>query len=400
MLIGILSGIFLEYFDYSLYAFSAPYIAYAFFPSKNPAIELMLTWAVFSISFLFRPIGAVIFGHLADRMGRRHILIITILLMSFSTMAIGFLPTYHQVGMITSIALLACRIIQGLSVSTEYSGSSTYLLEFKRTHPGFMSGIITSASGFGIFFASLLVLSFHSMETKTLFLDNWRWPFIIAGVIVGFLGFFLRLGLSESPDFLIAQQRNEITRFPLWKLIQSTPRALIKGIIISAYAGIAIIVIEVYLPTYLQFHLKMQKETALQLSTYLALIEAFFAILWGFISDYFGRMKTIAISGIFMIIGIFPLIELFHFMSLWIWFTAATLLAIIVAAVDGPMAAFLTSSFSTETRYTGVSISYNLGAAVMGGLSPSILLLLPHQTSLTWYLIISAVVMLIALILL
>src|SRR3990167_1305510 len=356
--IGTLSGVFLEYFDYTLYGFSAPIIAKLFFPHENPMTELLLAWAVFAISFLVRPIGAIIFGHFADRIGRRIVLMITIFLMSVATLSIGLLPTYEKIGILSPILLILFRILQGLSVSTEYSGCSTYLLEFNRHRKGLLSGIITSASGFGVFAASFLVLLFHNI--------NWRFPFIIAAVLVGLLGFYFRLGLQESPE-------------------------LLKAIIISAFAGVSIIVIEIYFPSYLHSHFLIAKEKTLEISTYLAWTEACFAIIWGAISDYISQRKTIMISGMLMLIGIFPILKLFHSQEIFFWYGAATLLAIIVAAVDGPIAALLVDTFSTEIRYSGVSISYNVGAALIGGFSPSILILLQEHTVLHqpmgWYLV-------------
>jgi len=236
----------------------------------------------------------MLFGHFADRVGRRHVLIITILLMSLATIAIGFIPTYQKAGVITPVLLILCRILQGLSVSTEYSGCSTYLLEFKKLRRGLFSGIITSASDFGVFGASLLVLLFHSA--------SWRLPFIIAGIIVGILGFYWRLGLQESPDFLLAQKEKKLVRFPIFELVLKTPKLLLKSIIISAFAGVSIIVIEIYLPTYLQTHFLIAKKETLQISTYLALVEACFAILRGGISDYLGQIKTMVISGVLMLV--------------------------------------------------------------------------------------------------
>ncbi|HLB56563.1 MAG TPA: MFS transporter [Coxiellaceae bacterium] len=381
--IGTLSGVFLEYFDYTLYGFSAPIIAKLFFPHENPMTELLLAWAVFAISFLVRPIGAIIFGHFADRIGRRIVLMITIFLMSVATLSIGLLPTYEKIGILSPILLILFRILQGLSVSTEYSGCSTYLLEFNRHRKGLLSGIITSASGFGVFAASFLVLLFHNI--------NWRFPFIIAAVLVGLLGFYFRLGLQESPEFLKAAKEKRQVHFPFLILIRKFPRLLFKAIIISAFAGVSIIVIEIYLPSYLHSHFLIAKEKTLEISTYLAWTEACFAIIWGAISDYISQRKTIMISGMLMLIGIFPILKLFHSQEIFFWYGAATLLAIIVAAVDGPIAALLVDTFSTEIRYSGVSISYNVGAALIGGFSPSILILLQEHTVLHqpmgWYLV-------------
>lgn len=392
LLIGTLSGVFLEYFDYTLYGFSAPFIAHLFFPFKNPGTALLLTWAVFAISFLVRPLGAVIFGHIADRVGRKHVLVFTILLMCLSTIAIGFLPTYQTVGIFAPVFLLLCRILQGISVSTEYSGCSTYLLEFKKTHKGLLSGIITSASGFGVFAASLLVLLFHTI--------NWRYPFIIAGVVVGALGFYLRLGLQETPEFLLSKIENKLVKFPFIEMLKKMPRLLLKMVIVSAFAGVLIIVIEIYLPTYLQNHFHIARHTTLQLSTYLALIEACFAILCGFCSDYIGQTKMMVLSAMLTMIAIFPLMQLFHSSHIYIWYLAATLLALIVAMVDGPIAAYLVDHFPTSVRYSGVSFSYNLGAALIGGFSPSLLILLQNHITqfniFNWYFVIASCLLLVA----
>lgn len=401
MVVATLLGVFLEYFDYTLYGFSAPYIEHYFFPAKQPAMALILVWGIFAVSFIVRPIGAVLFGHFADRIGRRRILTFNILIMSLATIGIGILPGYRLVGAAAPLLLLVCRIVQGLSVSTEYSGCSTYLMEFKRVRRGLISGVITSASGFGIFGASLLVLLFNVIPTEHLLLAGWRWPFILAGVGVGLLGYYLRRGLVESAAFATARQQHKLTRFPLWHMLKTAPLAVTRGVIVSAYAGVAIIVLEIYLPSYLQLHFGIARTTALKLSTYLALAEAVCAILWGAFSDKIGQRKTIAISGVLMLVGIFPVLLLFRQPYPLLWFGLATVLAVIVAAADGPMAAFLTASFPTEIRYTSVSISYSLGAAVIGGLSPGILTVLQHKLPtvhmLMWYLLASAVIVLVTL---
>lgn len=396
MLFATLSGVFLEYFDYTLYGFSAPFIAHQFFPAEKPQLELLLTWAVFAISFLVRPLGTILFGHLADRFGRRQILIITIVLMSISTIGIGALPSYHHIGVIAPIALIACRILQGLAVSTEYSGCSTYLMEFIRQRRGLLSGIITSASGFGVFAASLLVLLFNALPAHLFWLANWRWPFIFAGVVVGLLGLLLRLNLTESPEFLQIKQQQQILKVPLWHLLREQPKALLQGIIVSAAVGSAIILIEIYLPTYLQTELHFSEKLALALSTFIALFEACLAIACGLLSDILGKVKTIFIGMVLMLLSIIPCLLLFHVPSTFIWFLAATWLALLVALGDGPIAAFLTQQFNTNVRYSGVSICYNIGAGIFGGFGPSVVLFLQHrfgwQHSFGYYLMTMALV--------
>lgn len=388
MLFSTLCGIFLEYFDFTLYGFSAPIIANLFFPEKNLLAATLFTWGVFALGFLVRPLGAIIIGHFSDRFGRKQVLLYTILGMSFSTCAIGFLPTYSDLGIIAPLLLMTCRIIQGLAVCTEYTGCSTYLFEFKNSRKGLLSGIITSSSGLGIFAASLLVLLFHNI--------SWRYPFIISGALIGLLGLYLRLGLNETPEYLAAKNQNTLEQFPLLSLLRKTPALLIKMIIISAFAGVLIIVIEIYLPNYLQSHYFISRQLALSISTYLALTEAVFAIICGWISDYIGQKKMMTISAILTIFLIFPLMHLFSSGNNIIYFLAAGLLAVIVAAIDGPIGVFLINQFPTSVRYSGVSLSYNLGAALFGGLSPSILIALQNQAHISfifeWYLIIAGLI--------
>lgn len=402
--LSILLGVFLEYFDYTLYAFSVPYIVVTFFSMNKPENNLIFTWAIFAIGFLLRPIGAFIFGHIADRTGRRFILTFNILLMSISTMAMGLLPGYQQVGVLSPILLIICRILQGLAVSTGYSGCGTYLLEFKKLKQGLTSGIMTSATGFGVFAASLSVLLFNSKFFTFPLIANWRWLFIVAGFGIGLLGFYLRRDLAESPCFLDAQQEKKLVSFPILPLIKNKKKVFFSSVIISAYAGISIILVEVYLPSYLHIHLGIRKEKALEISTYLALLEAFCAIFWGMCSDYIGTIKVLWIAGLMMIVGIFPLLKLFNQPLSILWFCAATCLAFIVGAVDGPLATLLASNFSTETRYTGVSLSYNLGIAIIGGMSPGLLEFIQSRCEMTkilgWYLTMGAVSMLIALVVL
>jgi MHS family proline/betaine transporter-like MFS transporter len=381
VLVGTLSGVFLEYFDYTLYGFSATNIARSFFGHTDHTTQLELVWMAFALSFLLRPVGSVLFSHFADKYGRRRILLISILLMSLSTMLIGVIPTYDKVGILAPILLLVCRALQGLSVSTEYSGCSTYLLEFTSHRRGLLSGIITSASGYGIFCASLLVLLFTDLPSNLVLIQNWRWPFILAGLIIGVLGSYLRLDLKETPKFLAARRERKLTSFPLITMLKEQPLKVLICVIISSFAGVIIILLEIYLPNYLQSQLGFSKNLALRLSTILALAEAFFAIMWGAFSDRWGRMQTFLIGTIAMGVLIYPSLYLFQLPFSIFYYLAAIILACLIATIDGPMSAYLTASFPTQMRYTGVSVTYNIGVGVIGGLSPVFLTLLQNKLS-------------------
>ncbi|MDF2939836.1 MAG: transporter [Gammaproteobacteria bacterium] len=375
LLLGCLIGVFLEYFDYTLYGFSAPFIAHLFFPKENPALAFILTWGIFSVSFLVRPFGAAIFGHFADKIGRRSVLSLTIIMMSVATLALGLLPTYQSIGNWAAILLLLCRIFQGLSVSTEYTGASVYVLEFETKFKGLYSGIITSASGYGVFAASLLVMLFNSAGASHFFSAGlaWRMPFLIAGLLAASLGVYLRRNLTETPIFIELKAKQSILKQPVKVLLKSCLPLLLMTTFICSYVGTAIIGVEVYLPSYLQLHLNIGRDTALGLSTYTALLEASCAILLGYCSDFLGRKKAMQIAAILMIVLAVPAFKLLETKLIGNCYIAVSLLAIAVAAIDGPIAAFLVESFPAAVRYTGVSLSYSLGLAMMGGLSPMLM---------------------------
>lgn len=381
-----LSGIFLEYFDYTLYAFAIVYISREFFPSTNPTAALILSWMGFGMSFLVRPFGAIVLGHFADRIGRRTVLISSIFFMSLATIGIGLIPSYTKIGIFSSILLFICRIIQGLFVSTEYSGSSTYLLECIPNQRGLNSGILTSVSGLGMFLASALFL---------LFGKHWQEGFIVAGLIVGALGLYSRISLIESPEFLQALKNHNIINKPFIKLLQNHFKQTLIGIIFSAYVGIAIVTVEIYLPNYLHSHFNISHAKASYIGTYILLTEALFAIACGYVTDQFGNKKVLIIGGGLMILFIYPLISLFHVNSVTLWYLTATILALLVALVDGPIAGFLFSLFPVQVRYTGISVCYNFGAALLGGFSPAVLLWLENSyrfSILPLYLLVSAVI--------
>jgi MFS transporter, MHS family, proline/betaine transporter len=183
-------GTFLEFFDYTLYGYFAGTIGNLFFPNERPALQLIAVWGVFSIGFLIRPLGALLIGNLADKRGRRKVLPFTIVFMAIPTAFIGILPTFAMAGWLSPILLLLCRLLQGIAMSAEYNGASIYILENSWQRPGFLGSLTPFAGGMGMLAASFLAYSFtHNLEGE---LSQWYWrlAFIIAGVSVGFVGWY------------------------------------------------------------------------------------------------------------------------------------------------------------------------------------------------------------------
>lgn len=371
-------GTFLEYLDATLYAFFVGLIAHDFFPEKNPMTGLVMSFGVFSVAFLARPFGALLFGYLGDRYGRRNILAMNILLMALATMGIGIIPGYARWGIMAPLVLIFCRLLQGLAVSSEYTGSSVYILETVPQHHGLFSGISTAAASFGIFFASLLAMQLSYFHAEY----AWRWIFVFCGLIIGALGFYLRRNQPESFAFLEAQKNQLLHEQPPRILFQRYRRQLFLGIALSMYIGVALYTVLVYSATYLK-QLGMPSEQALTISTFLALLEASTAIFFGWLADRWGFRLVLLLSALLMVVVAIPLFALIDPSHFWKTSIALGVMAILAGAFDGPIAAYLVNQFDVSVRHSGVSLSYNLGGAIVGGLTPMVLTYALEKTHLT-----------------
>ena len=358
-------GTFLEYLDATLYAFFATTIASIFFPEKNAATALLLAMGVFSIAYIARPFGGLLFGYFGDKFGRRNTLAANILLMALATVAIGSIPSYARLGVASPILLMLCRILQGLAVSSEYTGSSIYLLEsFPKSH-GLLSGMSTAAGSLGIFFASLVAMSFSHFHCES----SWRLAFLFSGCVIGIVGFYLRKNQPESTAFLQAADAHLLHEKPALVLIKKYKKDFISGILLSMYIGAALYTILVYSSTYL-LRLGMTSQEALTISTLLALAEAIASPIFGHLADRYSIGSILLLATLSMTVAALPLFLLITLNIFWITLLAFGFLAIITAAFDGPLAAYLVHKFHVSVRHSGFSLSYNLGGAVIGGITP------------------------------
>jgi MHS family proline/betaine transporter-like MFS transporter len=368
-------GTILEYLDATLYGFFAVIIATTFFPKEDQLSAILLSWGVFTVSFIARPFGALLFGYLGDRFGRKKALTGTITLMAAATISIGFIPSYSKIGILAPICLVLCRIMQGLAVSSEYTGSSIYVIESMEKNHGLFSGITTAAGSSGIFLASLLAVTFSNLHIE----NYWRIAFICAGGLIGSVGYYLRTKQPESQAFLTAIAAKALYKKPVRTLLKTQASNFLSCIFLSMYIGVAIYTILIYSSSYLT-NLGVDNKTALGISTMLALTEACLSPFFGYMSDRFGLRRTLTFATISMMVLATPLFLLITYKSLPLTTLALIILAALVAAFDGPLAAYLIGRFDVPVRHSGVSLSYNLGAALLGGATPLTLTYLIHTT--------------------
>jgi MFS transporter, MHS family, proline/betaine transporter len=360
-----------EWFDYTTYGFLAIILGGVFFPSENPTVSLLSSFAVFGAAFVARPLGGFFFGPLGDKFGRQRILATTILLMAGATFAAGLLPGYAAVGIWAPILLVFLRLLQGFSAGGEYGGASTFMAEFA---PDDRRGFWTSWLEFGSLTGYFMGAGLATLLTVTLsdgVMSSWGWriPFLIAGPL-GVIGLYLRLKLQDTPVFTALEEAGEVEESPLRDTLVYAWRPMLLLAGISMITNVGNYILLTYMVNYLQNNLNVGSTTAL-LVTFIAIV-FMMAVIWrvGSLSDRFGR-KTMLIAGSVGFI-VFSL-PAFWLISLGNWITTLLgmlMLALCLVLILGTIPSTLPALFPTEVRYTGFAISYNISVAAFGGTAP------------------------------
>lgn len=366
-------GNVLEWYDFGLFGFFAPVIGRLFLPAEGSLIPLVETYGVFATGFLARPLGGVLFGYIGDRIGRKRALEISVVLMAAATALMGLLPTYASLGLAAPLLLTLLRLLQGLSVGGEYIGSMSFLAEHA---PAGRRAFLGSWSSFSVILGSLLGSGVAALCTGLLAepaLHSWGWrvPFL-GGILIGLVGFWLRMGVEESPIFLKIRQDGKLSANPVAEAVRNDWAAILTTLGLTGISSVGFYLPFVWLPTWLARIKKPplpegQALTANTLALLLLLVMTPFTAL---ISDRIGRRPMYLASAIGYALLSYPLFVLMAGGG----FASAVVGGLVFAAVNGLysgcMAATMVELFPTRTRYTGVAIGYNLGQAVLGGTAP------------------------------
>jgi MHS family proline/betaine transporter-like MFS transporter len=212
-----IAGQILEWFDYAIYGTLAPILSAVFFPTKDPVVSILLTLLVFGVGFVMRPVGAVVFGHVGDKYGRKTALAWTIYLMAVATASIGFIPSFASIGLAAPIILTTCRLIQGLSTGGEWGGSTAFLVEYAKSKGrGFLGSWQQAGAVVGLMLGALAgVILTNLMGKADLHAWGWRVPFVSGSVILGYVGWFIRSKLEDTPAFLQAEVSKQVLKNPV-----------------------------------------------------------------------------------------------------------------------------------------------------------------------------------------
>lgn len=394
-------GNFVEWFDYGAYSYFAVVIAAVFFPSEDLTEGLIWTFALFAVSFLVRPIGGFIWGHIGDRVGRRNALAWSILIMTAATFGIGLLPGAATWGIWAPACLLLLRVLQGFSASGEYAGASAYLVEYApEGKRGIYAAVVPGSTAAGLLFGSLMATALTASLTEAQ-LESWGWrlPFLLAAPL-GLVGVYIRRKLEDSPVFQQMSQEDEVIKAPVWSLFRDHWRKLFRATAAVLLNAVGFYVILTYMPTYLSQTIGLEATVANITTTISLLTYIGFIFLSGYLSDRHGRRKILLLASVAFIALTVPSFLLLDLGNALIIALVQIMLGAMLTLNDGSLPSFLAETFPTRVRYSGFAVSFNLGNALFGGTAPAIATLLIAWTGSAiapgWYLMGAAVIALIA----
>ncbi|TCP29577.1 metabolite-proton symporter [Scopulibacillus darangshiensis] len=397
-----LIGATIEWYDFFLYGVVAGIVLnHLYFPANDPVVSTLLAYVTFAVGFLMRPLGGVIFGHFGDKIGRKSMLILTLMIMGGSTAVVAILPTYQQIGIWAPICLLVLRILQGIGLGGEWGGA--VLMTFEHAPPskrGLYASLPQIGLAIGLLLSSGIVALLSSLLTDGQFMAwGWRIAFGLSTLLI-FVGLWIRLTVSETPEFQKVKDRNRESRIPFADMWRGNAGNVIAGMGARYIDGVFFNVMGVFSITYLTNTLHISRNIALIGVSAAAFVMCFTLPLFGYISDRFGRTRTYWYGSLITGLSALPA---FWLMSnsegntLLIWLSIIIPFGIFYASVYGPEAALFAELFDPEVRYTGMSFVYQFSGIFASGLTPIIATSLLGLTNgsptlLTLYVIFSGVV--------
>lgn len=368
-----LIGTCIELYDFYIYATAAA-LAFnvLFFPTYDPAVGTLLSFATFAIGAVLRPLGGMVCGHFGDRVGRKSMLVFTLMTMGTATFAIGLLPTYGQVGVLAPIMLIILRMIQGFAFGGEWGGAVLMSVEHAPANRrGFYGSFTQMGSPIALFLSTGTFAALSMLPQESFLSWGWRIPFLASAVLV-VVGMVMRLGLVESPEFAELAKKNQVARQPVSEVLRDHWRAILIGAGVVLSTVVAFYVQTLFVVSYATQTVGIPRQTVLNAvivgSAFTLVIIPIFAIL----SDRLGR-KPVALFGALLTVGgafpFFALVRLGTFGGV----TAAICLALFgTSALYAVLPAYVSELFKPRVRYSGISISYNLASGLIGGFSPAI----------------------------
>lgn len=385
----------LEFYDFIIFVFFAAVIGELFFPPDIPEwLRQVQTFAIFAAGYLARPLGGIIMAHFGDKVGRKKMFSLSILLMALPTLAMGALPTYASIGIAAPLLMLLMRVLQGAAIGGEVPGAWVFVAEHvPEKRIGFACGTLTAGLTAGILLGSLVATVLNTTLSPAAIRDHgWRIPFFLGGVF-GLLAMYLRRWLHETPVFQQMQQRKALAeKMPLQTILASHKRGIVISMLLTWLLSACIVVVILMAPTLMQKQHGIPAALSLQANSFATIMLLLGCVIAGWLVDRFGAARSLMVGSLLLAIGSW---NFFHQLAsspemLFVWYGLAGLSVGVVGVVPFVMV----RAFPAAVRFTGISFSYNVAYAIFGGLTPISVTLMMSLTPMApaWYVLALAVI--------
>ncbi len=385
-------GATIEWYDFFLYGAVAGLVFNKlYFPANDPFISTLLAYTTFAIGFVARPLGGLIFGHLGDRIGRKSVLVATLLIMGVATVLIGLLPTYQQIGITAPILLVILRVLQGIGLGGEWGGAVLMAYEYAPDNKrGFYASLPQIGLAIGLCLSSGVVALLATLPDADFLAWGWRVAFV-ASILLVLVGLYIRLKVIETPEFQALKDNNAVAKMPFVEMLRNYPVSILLGMGARYIDGVFFNVFAVFSIVYLtqMAPVKVSRPTALRADAAAALVMVVTIPIFGRLSDRLGRPKTYAIGSALLAISAYPAFLLMATGNPLLIFAAMIVaFGVLYAICYGPEAALFADLFDPRVRYSGISFVYQFSGIFASGITPIIATyLLEANGKQPWYLV-------------
>jgi len=385
-LVASLIGSSIEWFDYFLYGTLAALVFNKiFFPTADPTVGLLVAYTSFALPFFIRPLGGVIFSHIGDKIGRKKTLVLTLSLMGGATFSIGLLPSYETIGIWAPILLITLRLIQGLGIGGEWGGALLLAVEYApKGKRGFFGSVPQMGVTIGLLLGTISITAMTTLPDGQFLTWGWRVPFILSSILV-FLGLWIRNGIDETPAFQEAKESKKLAKVPILDTFRYNWKSVIIAVGLKAGETAPFYIFSTFIISYATGQLGFSSTSALNAVTIGTLVTTVAIPFMGALSDKLGRKLLFIVGTIAIILYAFPYFFILSFGSV-LWLTVATIigLGLFWAPVTAVLGTLFSEIFPTNVRYTGVTVGYQIGAALAGGTAPLIATALMNGFNNSW----------------
>ncbi|OYU09306.1 MAG: MFS transporter [Pseudomonas sp. PGPPP1] len=378
-------GTTVEFYDFYIYATAAALIlGQVFFPNDNPTLSTLAAFGTFAVGFIARPLAGMVFGHLGDRLGRKKMLLFTMLLMGVATTCIGLLPSYATAGIWAPIGLIALRIIQGISVGGEWGGAVLMASEHAPAHrKTFYASFAQLGSPAGLLLALIAFRLVTSLEPEQFAQWGWRLPFIFSGVLM-LIGLLIRSGVQESPEFKEVLEKGETAKYPVLEVIRTCWRQILFAAAAVTIGSAGFFFTNTFMITYVTQYQGIARSTILDCLFLVTLLQLVSQPISALLAERMGEARFLMLTALLSMVVPYPMFLLVGTQNLVLMTLGIAMAVVTLSGLYAVIAGYMAQAFPAHLRYSGISIAYQLICAIAGGSTPIIGTLLASRYAGQW----------------